>query len=84
MENLYKPPTTHRVVTMLDRSQMEFLDKLGKDSLFTTGHKLSYNDILKGLVALAMDTGLSGDNVSSIEVLETKLMKKIGESLAKK
>jgi hypothetical protein len=30
----------HRVITMLDRDELEFLDKLGKDALFSTGHKL--------------------------------------------
>ena len=31
---------THRVIAMLDRGQVDFLDKLGKDALFTAKHKL--------------------------------------------
>ncbi len=64
---------THRVITMLDRNEVDFLDKLGKDALFSTGHKLSYNDILKGLIDFAIDIGLSGENVDSFDTLKEKL-----------
>jgi hypothetical protein len=67
----------HKVVTMLSRQEMEFLDKLGKDALFTTGHKLTYNDILKGLVDLAIDSHLDAQNVHSEKELEKKMLKKI-------
>lgn len=63
----------HRVITMLNRREMDFLDKMGKDALFTTGHKLSYNDILKGLIDFAMDTGITGENIDSFQALEEKL-----------
>jgi len=64
---------THRVITMLNRQEIEFLDKLGKDALFSTGHKLSYNDILKGLIDFAMEVGVSGQNVDSFDALKEKL-----------
>ena len=64
---------THRVITMLDRNEIDFLDKLGKDALFSTGHKLSYNDILKGLIDFAIDIGLSGENAASFQELKDKL-----------
>jgi len=64
---------THRVITMLDRPEMDFLDKLGKDALFTTGHKLSYNEILRTLIDFAMETGISGENIDSAEKLKQKL-----------
>ena len=73
----------HKVITMLDRKEVEFLDKLGKDALFSTGHKLSYNDILKGLVDLAIDAHLSAENVDSVEKLEEKMLEKIKETLGK-
>ena len=82
MENKAKFPK-HRVVTFLSREEVEFLDKLGKDALFTTGHKLSYNDILKGLVDLAIDAHLSAENVDSTEKLEEKMLQKIKETLEK-
>jgi hypothetical protein len=73
----------HKVVTYLSRQEMEFLDKLGKDALFSTGHKLSYNDILKGLVDLAIDAHLNAENVDSVEKFEEKMYEKIKETLEK-
>lgn len=67
----------HRVITMLDRHELEYLDKLGKDSLFSTGHKLSYSEILKWLVDFAMETGLTGENVNSKEKLIETIIRKI-------
>ncbi len=64
---------THRVITMLDREELEFLDKLGKDSLFTTGHKLSYNEILKGLIDFAMEIGLSAEKIDSLKALKERI-----------
>lgn len=69
---------THRVITMLGRKEMDFLDKLGKDALFSTGHKLSYNDILQGLIDFAMETGLSGENVNSATTWKQRLLEKLG------
>lgn len=68
---------THRVITMLDRQEMDFLDKLGKDALFSTGHKLSYNEILKGLIDFAMESGVSGDNIESFAALKEKMLERI-------
>lgn len=66
--------STHRVITMLNRDEMEFLDKLGKDALFSTGYKLSYNDILEGLVDFAMDMGMSGEKVDSVKAFEERML----------
>ena len=68
--------TLHRVITLLDRQQLEFLDKLGKDSLFSTGHKLSYSEILRGLIELAMDMKVSGENVDSLTKLKERILEK--------
>ena len=72
---------THRVITMLHRDEIDFLDKLGKDALFSTGHKLSYNEILEGLVDFAMDMGISGRNVDSLAKLKEKIFKKIQKKI---
>lgn len=71
----------HRVITMLDRDELEFLDKLGKDALFSTGHKLSYNEILRALIDFSKEIGLSAQNVDSDEALKKKLFEQIRVSL---
>lgn len=72
-----KQVMTHRVITMLGRSEVDFLDKLGKDALFTTGHKLSYNDILRGLIDFAMELRLSGEKIDSADDLKRLLLDKV-------
>lgn len=83
MEKKNKNINTHRVITMLDREEMDFLDKLGKDALFTTGHKLSYTEILRGLIDFAKDMGLSGDRVDSLTTFKLKMIEQIRNSLIK-
>jgi len=62
---------------MLGRQEMDYLDKLGKDALFTTGHKLSYNDILRGLIDFAMEAGISGEKIDSAETFKEKLTRQL-------
>jgi hypothetical protein len=82
-----KDTSKHRVITMLERPEMEFLDKIGKDSLFSTGHKLSYNEILKGLIDVAMESGVSGEKVDSLDSFKSRvfqeMQKKLEEKLSK-
>jgi len=70
----------HRVITMLGRPEIDFLDKLGKDALFSTGHKLSYNDILRGLIDFAMEAGISGDHIDSAKSLKANLLQQLSKS----
>jgi hypothetical protein len=71
----------HRVITMLDRREIDFLDKLGKDALFSAGHKLTYNDILRGLVDLAMELGLTEEKIDSLTALKEKMLELMKRSL---
>ena len=75
---------THRVITMLDRKQIEFLDKLGKDALFSTGRKLSYSEALRWLIELAMEIGLSGEKIDSVKAFKEKFLLKCKEYLSAK
>jgi len=67
----------HRVIAMLDRQELDFLDKLGKDALFSTGHKLSHNEILRGLVDFIRDIGVSADMVTSGAQLKERIIERI-------
>lgn len=46
-------------MTFLTRRQIDFLDKLGKDALFSQGSKLSRSDILSELVNFLMSLGIN-------------------------
>lgn len=73
--------TTHKVIAVFTRDELEFMDRLGKDALFSTGHKLSYIQIIKGLVNYAMEAGINGNNIDSAEALKEKLDKRFPEIL---
>ncbi len=79
MPKLERQIMAHRVITMLGRREIDFLDKLGKDALFSTGHKLSYNEILRGLIDYAMEAGISGDDIDSPDTLKMKLIEQAGK-----
>ncbi len=80
MSKIERQIMAHRVITMLGRREIDFLDKLGKDALFSTGHKLSYNEILRGLIDYAMEAGISGDDIDSPDTLKMKLIEQAGKS----
>ena len=46
-------------VTFLNRHQVDYLDRLGKDCFFKFGHKLPRTKVLSELVNLLMDIHLS-------------------------
>ncbi len=74
----------HRIITMLDRKEIDFLDTVGKDALFSTGHKLSHSEILRGLVEFAMQIGISGEKIDSISVFTQKLLQQAHKAEALK
>jgi len=63
-----------RVVTFLNRDEVDFLDKLGKDALFSTGVKLSRTKLIAWLVDFMKGLGISGDNITSEADLECRVM----------
>jgi hypothetical protein len=58
-----KKAKRRRVIAMLSREEMEYLDRLGLDSVFSTGSKLSRVDVIGALVDAAMALGISAQGV---------------------
>ncbi len=67
----------HRVVTFLDRQQVDYLDKLGKDALFSTGVKFPRTRIISALIDLLRKVNLSGEGLRSDQELQERLVKKL-------
>ena len=63
----------HRVIASLNREQVDVLDKIGKDALFSAGVKLSRTQILSALVNLLKRFEVTGEGVHSLEEFETRL-----------
>jgi len=66
---------THRVIALLNREQVDYLDKLGKDALFSTGAKLSRTKIIYAMVNALRSLGITGSGVRSRAELEQKIIK---------
>lgn len=66
-----------RVIVFLNRRQVDFLDKIGKDTLFSGKKKLSRTKIIAGLVSLMMGLGINGKNLDSPLAIEEEVKRKI-------
>ena len=66
-----------RVVTFLNRDEVDFLDKLGKDALFSTGLKLSRAKLIAWFIDFIEGLKINGKGIKS----ENDLEKRIAHSL---
>ena len=62
-----------RVVTFLDRAEVDFLDKLGKDALFSSGTKLSRAKLIAWLVDFIKELNINGENIKSEKDFENRV-----------
>jgi len=67
----------HRVIACLNRDQVDFLDRLGKDALFSCGTKLSRTEILSAMVNVLKQLSFTGKDVMSGEELERRIVQAI-------
>jgi len=79
MENTLDTERRERVVTFLNREEVDFLDKLGKDALFSTGLKLSRAKIICWLVDFMKKLNISGENIKSEEEFENRILEVLGK-----
>jgi len=68
-----------RIVTFLSRVQIDFLDKLGKDTLFHTGYKLSRSETLDELVTLLMELKINFREIDLSAGLARGILKVLGK-----
>ncbi len=62
-----------RVVALLTREEIDFIDRISKDALFSTGHKLSRTDVIRALIDAVKLKEINGEGVHSKAELEKKL-----------
>ena len=74
MNNNIQEEKKERVVTFLNRKELDFLDKLGKDALFSCGLKISRAKVIEWLVDFIQKLNLSGDNIRSEKDFESRIM----------
>jgi len=66
-----------RVVTFLNREEVDFLDKLGKDALFSTGAKLSRARLISWLVDFIERLHINGNGLKSENDFENRIRQSI-------
>ena len=72
-----KDVSTHRVVTFLTREELEFLDKLEKDMMFSTGRHLSRSQILQDMAELLSRTRMNAIGIKNDDELKKKIQEAI-------
>ncbi|MBI2885270.1 MAG: hypothetical protein HYY15_03750 [Candidatus Omnitrophica bacterium] len=67
----------HRVIASLNREQVDALDKVGKDALFSAGVKLSRTHIISVLVNVLQRLHVSGNGVRTPDELEQRILGRV-------
>ena len=64
----------HRVIASLNREQVDYLDKIGKDAQFSSGVKLSRTQILAAMVNALKRLNLTGEGVKNPKQFEQRIV----------
>lgn len=67
-----------RVVVNLTREELEFIDNIGRDALFTTGKRLTNNKIIRAFINVMQEVKVKGDGLYSSEELKNRILVKLG------
>lgn len=70
---------THRVVTFLTREELDFLDKLEKDMMFSTGRHISRSQIIQDMAGLLTETNMDATGIKDDGELRSRIMQAIAK-----
>jgi len=70
---------THRVVTFLTREELDFLDKLEKDMMFSTGKHLSRAQIIQDIADILTQTKMNASGIKDDGELKARIMEAIAK-----
>lgn len=65
---------SHRVIASLNREQVDYLDRIGKDAQFSSGSKLSRTRILAAMVNALKRLNLTGEGIRTTEQFEQRIV----------
>jgi hypothetical protein len=80
MKNRFFQSKAQRVVTFLNRDEVDFLDKLGKDALFSCGSKLSRAKLIAWLIDFTKKLDIDGDHLKSEKDFEKRILEVLGRT----
>jgi len=67
-----------RIVVNLNREELEFIDKIDKDALFTTGRHITNNKIIRTFINAMKELKISGEGLSNCEELKERILLSLG------
>ncbi|HTY45650.1 MAG TPA: hypothetical protein VMD52_06655 [Patescibacteria group bacterium] len=79
MDAVLAEEKNQRVVTFLNREEVDFLDKMGKDALFSTGLKVSRAKLIAWVIDFVKDLGITGENIKSERDFESRVLEVLGQ-----
>ncbi|MBL7081848.1 MAG: hypothetical protein ISS44_04730 [Candidatus Omnitrophica bacterium] len=65
---------TQRVITFLDRQEIDFLDKLGKDALFFNGTKIPRTKIIEVLIDILSKADIDVKGIKTEEEFKERIL----------
>ena len=65
-----------RVIALLNREDVDYLDRIGKDSLFTKGAKLSRIKIIRAMIEAMRELEISGVDIGNEVELNNEILKR--------
>jgi hypothetical protein len=81
MKDISREEKIQRVVTFLNRDEVDFLDKVGKDALFSTGLKVSRAKLISWLVDFLQKLQVTGDGIKSEQDFQNRILENLGRNL---
>ena len=69
-----------RVIALLNRDDVDYLDKIGKDSLFTKGAKLSRIKIIRAMIEAMKELNITGRGIGNEEDLKEEILKTVASN----
>ena len=66
-----------RLIAMISREEMDFIDRVGKDALFSTGKKLSRTEVVSAILDVVAQLPITGRNIHSEQELRNYILKAI-------
>jgi len=63
-----------RVIAFLTREQIDYIDKISKDALFSTGKKLSRTDVIQAIIEVIRKLNISGKDMHTQDELEQRML----------
>ena len=69
-----------RVVALLNRDEIDYLDTIGKDALFTMGTKLSRIKIIRAMIEAMKELDVTGKDIGSEKDLKEEIVKRMPQT----